>query len=326
MLRDLFGLGLAMRGLSSLVLCGAALLLFSVAAVAGIGDGALCTKNDPCNSRGIFTEKSAGPTKGDGIRVNPAVVPVESVTGIEAIYYRGAFDFALVKGLGRIGAALSPSNSDETFFGPPADEDPTEFYERLVALDKYEAHKYTLAGAVNLISKEGEGFRHINVNVGVLGRYITATKDILPGAGLQVIAGPLYVGGAISNDETQVTYVTGATPLNLNNQVTSISGGLSLDSVLLDYSTLTVSGDSTAKATVITVTGFIDRFILTLARREVVSQKPAFDFANALLVNEDDKVDVFAGVQFRAAQFLVLGAFYNYYLLHEISFGATVFF
>ena len=306
--------------------CLLAPFLFSTTSFAGIADGVLCTKSDPCNSRGFFTEKSAGPTKGDGIKVNPAVVPVENITGIETIYYRGAIDFALVKGLGRIGAALSPSNSDETFFGPPADEDPTEFYDRMLARDKYDGRKYTLAGAVNLYSKDGDGFRHINLNIGVLGRYIVTTQHVLPGAGLQAIVGPLYIGGAFSKDETQVTPFPGTTHLTLNNRVTSISGGISLDSFLLDYSTLSVSGDSTAKATVITVTGFINRFILTLARREVVSLKPAFDFEKALLVVEDDKIEMFAGVQFRATPFLVLGAFYNYYLLHEASFGATVFF
>jgi hypothetical protein len=313
------------RLLIGLVTAPLGVLFLSLPALA-IADGALCTKDDPCHSRGIFTKRSAGPSKGDAVKLNPAEVPTERITGVETLLYKGAFDFALVKGLGRIGAAISPSNNDETFFGAPADEDLLGFEDRMISRTKYKSGKYAVATAVNLITNEGSGLRHFSLNLGVIGRYEVATTHIKPGVGVDAIMGPLYAAGSYYQDEVQINQFQGPGTLTLNTTVTTISGGLSLDSVLIDYSLLQVSGDSEAKATVVTIAGFVDRFILTVARREVISNKPAFDYSTQTLIPLTSKVEIFGGVQARVASFLVLGAFYNYYLLHEGSVGATVFF
>lgn len=286
----------------------------------GPADHYMCGEHDYCGYSGLYSQKSPGPTKSDAIRINPAAVPVETITGIETIYYRGSFDFALVKGFGRVGAAISPSNSEATFFGPPADEDPSDFYARMVARSKFDSQKYTAALGVNLLSNDGGSFSSVHVNAGVMARYIAFSRTLMPGLGLQASFGPLYVGGAFVRDQQE--------PLNVieDDTLSTFSAGLSLDSVLLDYSVMNVAGDFAATASVATATVFINRFILTAARREVKSTSLGFDFSTNFPVAQNDKVEWFGGAQVRILPFLVGGVFYNYYLLHEVSFGATFFF
>lgn len=95
------------------------------------------------------------PSYGNQIRLNPSAVPTEEGFGLEGILYRGEVDISLAKGTGRVGAAISPSNSEETFFGPPGIELDDDMYQRKYAADKFASNKVTLATAVNLIKKEG---------------------------------------------------------------------------------------------------------------------------------------------------------------------------
>src|SRR5262245_2124011 len=66
------------------------------------------------------------PTRGGKIRINPSAVPTEKGLGIEGIIFEGV-DLSLVKGMGRVGAGISPSASESTFFGPPALENPEDY-------------------------------------------------------------------------------------------------------------------------------------------------------------------------------------------------------
>jgi hypothetical protein len=293
-----------------------------LSAFASPGEGFLCHDNNNCGSRGLLTERHVGPTKSDSIKVNPAAVPVEEVTGIETIYYKGSFDVGLAKGLGRIGAAVSPSNSDETFFGAPALETPTDLIDRMDARSKYSSGKLTGAVAVSLFNQTGSSLGDVHIQAGILGRYEGFSHHIKPGLGIQGIVGPVYAGASYLEDEMSVVPQT-----CLDTTLSTYSLGLSLNSVLVDYSVLTVSGDFHATATVGTVAVFFGRFILTGARRETKSEERFFyDFATQGLANVTSQVDYFGGLQFKTTSFLILGAFYNYYLLHEMSLGATVFF
>ncbi len=70
----------------------------------------------------------------------------------------------------------------------------------------------------------------------------------------------------------------------------------------------------------------VQRFILTAAQRVEDSDRPAFDFSNQILVTQQLKSENFAGLQYSTGPHLLVGAFYNYYLLREISIGLTLFF
>lgn len=287
--------------------------------------GLLCEDGNHCPARGALTNKAVGATKSDTIRLNPASVPVEEITGIESIYYDSSFSLGLVKGLGRVGAAISPTNNEETFFGPPAIEGDQEYYERMLALKKYDSPKYTLATAFQLYAKEGDGFNHRYLALGVMARYNGTTEHLHPGVGLQAIVGFVNLGASIYEDDLLVTPSQGPSSTSTKYQTSTYSLGLVFESLSLDYSVLQVSG-GISTTSVVTASGFIGRTILTVSRRQVESSKPRYDFELRSLVNEKQKAEYFAGVQYRLAPWLVLGAFYNYYLLHEPSVGITVFF
>jgi hypothetical protein len=306
-------------GISITALCGSK----AHADVAGV----LCTRDEPCDARGVYTKKMVGASRTDSIRLNPANIPTEAITGIETIYNKGMPTVGLVKGLGRIGAAVTPSNNEETFFGAPAEESDLDLYDRMSKRDPYDSEKYTFGAGFNIFSNRGRGLSNITWNIGALLRYYGASKSIAPGVGTQLVTGPILLGASVYEDENTYTNSgTGETD-NKHSPVRTYSVGLSLSSLLLDYSIVETEGYQPARAQVGTAALFLGkRTVLTLARREVESDKPRYSFEQKALVVDRTKVEYFGGLQYRVARFLVLGVHYNYYLLREASAGAVIFF
>lgn len=307
-----------------------ALLTFGILgnlAHAGISDGVLCTYDDPCSGRGLFSKASPGPTKSDAIRLNPAAVPTEEVTGIEAIYFN-SFDFALVKGLGRVGAAISPSNNEETFFGAPGVETEDAANERKLDRKKFDSTKYTLATGLNVFSTRGRGLLQTNFDIGVMGRYNKETGGITPGVGVRLTAGPLLAGASIYSDENTYATTDPANPrAKVRSNVKTWNAGVFLDSVLVDYSVIETEGITPARASVLTGALFVGkRGIITLAHRKTKYFESNYELIPGLNLPRKERSDMFLGVQYRVAKFLVLGIHHNYYLLDEFSGGIVLFF
>ncbi len=276
-------------------------------------------------------QASTNPSYGNQIRINPSAVPTDKGIGLEGIMYGGETDFSIVQGLGRVGAAISPSNSEETFFGPPGFEMSDDFLERKQKGLKLPQQKYTLASAVNLIKKVDGGLKARSLQLGLMGRYNKLTKTISPGVGLNGTFGPLTFGASQYADETQVedeTFVPEERPV-FKYQVKTYTGGLSLGSLLLDYSVLNVevpqTGDvSTVK--LLTASLLVKRMILTYSKRTEDSLRQSYNYATRQLETKQLKEDFFAGIQLNATNYLMVGLLYNYYLLHEYSLTATLFF
>jgi hypothetical protein len=303
-----------------------ALFLASPAAWAELCDH---TKQYCGLSSGTTSSAGGAPTRGSKIRINPSAVPVEKGLGLEFIYFDQSLDFALVQGLGRVGAAISPSNSEETFFGPPAVEITEAFLERKVGKHKLPAQKYTLATAVGLISNKKSGLKRAELNLGLMGKYNTVTKSVLPGGGISGVLGPFTFGYSAYKDQTLLDYSPYALDLKqtVDAHVETYSIGAFLNSIAIDYSSLKeVITDQPAIITVVTGTLLLKRSLLTVSFRTEKSDRPAFDFETQELKVMETKQETFFGAQFILGNSLMLGAFYNYYLMREISFGATVFF
>lgn len=101
-----------------------------------------CYTSKNCDGDQSKRTSSAGnPSFGNRININPSAIPTEDGTGLEGILYKGTVDFSLVRGTGRVGAAISPSNSEETFFGPPSIEFDSDYFERKLNSDKYQNQK-----------------------------------------------------------------------------------------------------------------------------------------------------------------------------------------
>lgn len=291
----------------------------------------LCETYDICRSGSRPNSSApAQPTTNSTININPAAVPTAKTTGVEALYYKGLFDFALVKGLGRVGAAISPSNTEETFFGPPGFEIPEEYGQRKSEGNKLPSQKVALASAFNIYSNKKNGLKKFELNLGVMGKYNKISYKVSPGGGLSGIAGPFTFGySAYSDSFIWNKEAFDADPnLEILYNVETYSAGIFLDSVAIDYSELRIYPKDARDSKVSMLTGslLLKDGIITLSWRKEISDRYAFNFTTHMLEERREKEDVFGGVQWAATKNIMVGAFYNYYLLHEISLGVTAFF
>lgn len=284
------------------------------------------------DSMGSSSSSTSSASRGTKIRLNPAFVSVARGFGIETIYFDNQFDFTVVRGLGRIGAAISPSNSEETFFGPPGLETSESLLERNRGQHKFPNQKLTLATAFNLVETGGSGFNRFTVNLGVMGKYNRKTSAITPGGGLSGVAGIFTFGYSLYSDETRLDGLTPSSPLgSLENEVirynvSTYSIGAFMGPFALDYSALTMSGLEPANISVLTATARYKRSLLTAAIRKERFFRQSYDYEQNSLATTDDRTEYFGALQIAIFEPLLVGVFYNYYLLRDISFGATLFF
>jgi len=283
-----------------------------------------------CDSYGpSFGAKSQSTTTGGKIKINPAAVPTEDAFGLESITFKTQTDLGFVRGNGRIGAAISPTNSEESFFGPPGFYDPSEFLQHKLDKEKYPSQKTTLATAFNVAQKNGSTFSSYTLRFGVMGRYNRFTHAITPGMGLSGSAGPLSFGVSAYDDQTQMdpddADNDGLKPLYIY-QVRTYSLGLNLNSLVLDYSHLMLNTQEIATVGLYTASLYVKKIIFTVSKRVENSSKQAFNFETQTLETKQIKEDMFGGIQYSVTNNFMLGALYNYYLLHEYSASATLFF
>lgn len=292
-----------------------------------------CYKYDGCigstSSRGGAV--SSNPSFGNQIRLNPSAVPTDNTIGLEAIYYKQDTDLSLVKGLGRVGAGISPSNNEETFFGPPAIETDQELLDRKTAKDKYKQQKLTLATAFSLFKGKGSGLSASSLQVGVMGKYNYLTNSANYGFGLNGTLGPMSFSYSSYEDQTQISayYLGMSSPLNVKYKVRTLGAGLYLGSLLLDYAILSMSQDNTNSFMTVRLTNaslLIKKFMITASRRDEDSFRSNYNFSTQALETQQQKVEYFGGLQIFATGQLMVGVLYNYYLLHETSFIGTYFF
>lgn len=281
---------------------------------------------DFCKTSGQTRSVSAAPSSSARINLNPSAVPTQKSFGIEVIGYKGEADLGIVRGFGRMGAALTPSNSEETFFGAPGFEYESAFLDRKIRAEKYRQQKYTLATAFNLYEK-GRGLRQISFNLGLLGKYNSLTKAANPGGGLSGILGPFIVGYSVYRDETLLDPEDSTNPdQKIQSIVETYSIGLYLTNLILDHSTLRVQNNDPMWIDLTTLSLFIKKIILTASQRQEHSNRASYNDRNQSLEYVPRKIDYFYGAQFRVTPNFMIGALYNYYLLREASVSATLMF
>lgn len=280
---------------------------------------------------GRSSSASANPSNGNQIRINPSAVPTEKAFGLEGIYYNGDTDFSIAQGLGRVGAAISPSNSEETFFGPPGLEIEADMLERKQTSEKYPSQKYNFATAVDVIKRKGSGIKSYGFKLGVIAKYNKLTKTTHGGGGATIILGPFVFGGSAYNDETLLDYARFGinTQELIKYQVTAYSGGISLGSLLVDYSVLQMKEEESERISTVRLVNaslLVKKIILTASKRTEDSERLAYNYSTRALEPKQIKDEIFGGLQVNATQNFMVGVLYNYYLLHETSITATLFF
>lgn len=262
------------------------------------------------------------------VKINPSAVPTEKGFGVETVYFSGGGDFSLVRGTGRMGASISPTNSEETFFGAPGFERADELVERKIEKEKYPSQKVTLATAFDVAEKKGSGLRRYSLKVGVMGKYNKLTSDVTPGGGINATLGPFAVGYSAYSDGTQIEYDPSFKE-TIKYQVQTYNVGLYLNSLILNYSNLRLENEERtylATVQVYTASLSLGKFILTAAKRSEDSPAPYYNYDTETLETQKIKEDYFGGAQYSLTKNFMLGFLYNYYLLREYSATATLFF
>lgn len=277
------------------------------------------------------TNTSANPSTGSQLKINPSAVPTEKGFGVEGIYYNQDTDLSFIRGNGRMGAAISPSNSEETFFGPPGFELSQELYNRKSQKEKFVGKKLTLATAFSLIEKNGSGLNKYNLKLGLMGKYNELTKNTTPGGGLSGAFGPISFGYSVYDDQALLDYGIYSTPSSelFKYRVQTYNIGVFLSSLALDYSNLRLETDdklfiSTVK--LFTANLSLGRFVFTVAQRKEDSPTWAYNYETKQLEPQQIKENYFGGIQYNFSSNIMLGVLYNYYLLREYSGTVTLFF
>ncbi|MGZ3744633.1 MAG: hypothetical protein ACXWRE_10835 [Pseudobdellovibrionaceae bacterium] len=271
---------------------------------------------------------SSSSSTGGKVKINPSAVPVEKGLGIEGIFFNSDVDFGIVRGNGRIGAAISPANSEETFFGPPGFALPEDTLVQKMEKKKFPNQKATFAMAFNVTEKNVAFFNRFSLKAGLMAKYNRLTYTLSPGFGVSGTLGPISFGGSVYNDVTQLNYETYGNSLRpiIPYQVHTYNLGLFLSSLVLDYSTLRVQTPDVSIVHLYTASFFIKSLILTASKRVEESSRPNYNFATKMLEAKRIKEESFGGVQYTLSKDLMMGVLYNYYLLHEYSLTATLFF
>jgi hypothetical protein len=70
----------------------------------------------------------------------------------------------------------------------------------------------------------------------------------------------------------------------------------------------------------------LKKAIFTASMRRELSDRPYYSSTNQTLETKHEKNETFLGVQVVANKNIMVGMFYNYYLMREYSLGLTAFF
>lgn len=271
---------------------------------------------------------SITPSGSQRIRMNPAAVPTGNVFGLGAIFFKSEADLMLVKGMGRIGAAISPANSEETFFGPPAFELPDEYLERKKQKNKFKNSKINLATGFDLYRNRKSGLSRFDLSLGVMGKYHKETSEALPGAGVYAVLGPFSLGYSVYQDQMYLDYSDFDVDRKATTKylVETYSGTLFLESFIFDYSVLQTKTADISTVRTTTASVLWKRAILSAAIRIENSARQKYSYSKESLLSEREKSDLFLAFQYKLNKHLMVGLLSNYYLVNEWSGSVTLFF
>ncbi len=274
-----------------------------------------------CKSGGASPKRSSGsrslPSKGDAYSLNPANIPVTPGLGIGVHYYDDHYDYSLVKGFKRFGAAISPNAQDGHFFGLPAYESGSNYEYRVRNEEVYDSQKFAFMTALNLYESKKKTFQ---INLGLVGKYHEKVKKLRPGAGLLFQLGPLNFGYTYYEDDL---YIEGSA-LNRKKIGHNFNAGILLFFLALDYSYAKDNIDNNVQ--LYTGSLLLGRFILSYSHRYERSTRTLYNAWTDTFEDQRVKKEDFYGVQVALFDHVSIGVFKNYYLFDEYSYLLTLHF
>ncbi len=273
------------------------------------------------------------PSQSSGFNFNPSSIPTERGLGIEILNYNGDQDFALVTGTGRIGAAISPSNYEDSFFGNMSFETQADYLERKKAGKKFTSNKYAFATAVNIFKNKKRGMKNLKLNLGLIAKYNSDTSKFNWGMGSSIELGYFTIGASKYKDDYYIedNTITPKYEYFERYNVETFTVGIKLPHIIADYTYLNdvfdyygTRYDNTIS--LLTATVFYKKWMFTYGHRKEVSFRPKYNFDTQTLEDEEIKYETFLGVQYTINKHFIAGLYNNYYLNRGLTLGLTGFF
>jgi hypothetical protein len=245
--------------------------------------------------------------------------------GLETLVY-GDLDFSIVSGSGRIGAGLSASNSDETFFGNSAKESTTDYQNRKRAGEKYSIDKYSLSVGASLMGKKKKKSL-FDLSAGFIAKYNDERSKFLPGASLSGSFWLISFGFSYLKDDgyrDPVVY-NNLSKEYYNYDVLVYSAGLSLPYINYDYTYFVNDSPASHRVAIHSVAMFYKSYIFSFGRKKEESDRLHYNEDSKTFTESASIYDTFYGVQYRHRKRFMLGVYHNYYLVNDITLGLTIF-
>lgn len=311
---------------------------------------------DNCNNSKRSLNRSAGaslPSVNSAAFTNPAAISLSRGVGVESIHYNGFAQLGLVTGTGRVGAAISNFPNDGTFFGNTAME--SNFSSRLRYTERtpYDGDKFVLATGFNLFG--GKKKKGLQADVGLMYRRQTEIEEDYFGGGLTLSYNKIISVGFATYEDVFYEDLRGKTQDVINSDgsvvenvvfpvdsaylysadvnVTSYTAGLKFSKLALDYVKFVSSFTNQTsnfdvdqvESQIYNLSYFYTTWIFSYGRRYEKSFREIVDEAGNFKTQKE-KWDSFLGAQYATSNGFLLGAFVNYYLQDDLSFGITYFF
>jgi hypothetical protein len=306
-------------------------------------------KTCDANTKAMGRNNSASfPNSSSAAINNPSSLSMEKGFGIESIFYNGNSKVGLITGSGRIGAAISQSPTQESFFSNMAFETSNVYRQRRVEnmLHKPE-DSYSFSLAANIFGKKKR--KGLQFDLGLIAKRNGQADQNFLGAG-----GTLSYNKVISfgyaqykdifyedlrnqtinlydtngNDLGETTYPDNPLYLtDINLLVETFIWSLKYGNFAFDHLTIkTTYEDDIIDPTYIKIFNtsvFYKKWIFTYGMREEESYREAY--SDEVFKSEKFKHDGFLGIQYAIGKSALIGFFSNYYLLNEVSLGLVIF-
>jgi|SaaInlStandDraft_5_1057022.scaffolds.fasta_scaffold67401_2 hypothetical protein len=302
-----------------------------------------------CNSSGRALTRSSSasfPSSTTAALNNPSSLSMEKGFGLESILYKNVARIGIVSGSGRIGAAISKSPAEETFFSHYALESNNSFRQRKVSKDVHSPDNLSFAMAFNIFGKKKR--TGLQLDFGIIYKRNGAKEADYTGAGATLSLNKVFsIGYAVYDDvfyedrrgqmidivdqygQSTLTYFdTSLTNLtDIDVKVESLILGLKFGNLAIDHLTLkTTYQDNVFAPTYIKIFNtslFYKKWIFSYGLREEESFREQYQ--DEVFSSEKFKYDGFIGAQYALNKAILIGLYSNYYLLNELTMGMTIF-
>ena len=273
--------------------------------------------------QGRRTSLQSLPSPATSAMLNPATTSFDRGVGVELIHQNGNnLVWNLASGTGKLGGALISSSLENSFFGNRVKELDNDYLERNLKKKQYETKKHSLALGGKLFRK-----KHVSLDVGLMLKRHTKIGRINPGVGASGQLGPFRLGAAHYQDDffLRGNSFDGTENYSERFMVSTYSIGTKISNFAFDIGAIKTKYKRDEKDSDIFIYSgsyIYKNLMINLAHRS--EKSPAPKFIDDRLEYEDETSNIFAGVQASLGKHLILGVNYNYFLLQEISFLATI--